>query len=309
MPVSPSLSLHAQVIDNENAPPGVKKEKPPKGKPVALVQFFPTGDLCVPSFLPLSLLPLSDPVRPPSISSWTSSKDMSALRPHEIDAYLSAPHKKSGDLLGAYKIAQNPSAWNAARAQEAAFFEESQKHLEEDELASEGESAQVAVSDGKKRKRKSEGAEGKSKDKNEQKAKKAKLEKLAKSRVSRRLLSFVADREPLEAATERFQEQLADMDLVMPTQTAGGSSKKAAAGVEHSEDEIEPSAKKSKSAADGELLSRDGVAVSDTCSRYRGRWPQDGSRLAPQASEDLPRQGCPSCCREFFRRRFRIRKI
>lgn len=179
---------------------------------------------------------------------------MSSLSPREIDAYLSAPHRKSGDLLGAYRVAQNPAAWNAARARETAEYDEAVAFLEEDQLASEGEFAQAEMegkSEGKKRKRKSEGAEGKAKDKSEQKAKKAKLEKLAKTRVSRFAL-FRRDWELRARWGAIFGTGSLTSTSLSPAQTAGGSSKKAAAGAEHSEDEAEPSAKKSKSAADGE---------------------------------------------------------
>ncbi|GAA5879193.1 hypothetical protein JCM8547_008394 [Rhodosporidiobolus lusitaniae] len=131
-----------QVIEHDKAPPKVAKEKP-KGKNIALIQFFPTGDY-----------------------AWTASRDISTLTSREIDAYVSGS-KKKGSLLEGYKIAQNPQEWNQQKADAQAEYEElmAQAAEDEDELASEEEGAKGKGKD-KKRKRASEvkKPEGKKKD-------------------------------------------------------------------------------------------------------------------------------------------------
>ena len=42
-------------------------------------------------------------------------KDISKLQPHEIEAYISEPNKKSADLLEGYRIAKDPTKWIAER--------------------------------------------------------------------------------------------------------------------------------------------------------------------------------------------------
>ncbi|KAJ2912372.1 hypothetical protein MD484_g8036, partial [Candolleomyces efflorescens] len=62
---------------------------------------------------------------------------MSRLQPHEITAYLTEPKKKggkSGDILEAYKIAQDPTEWLKKKEAEAAEEEDEEANAEVDQL-------------------------------------------------------------------------------------------------------------------------------------------------------------------------------
>lgn len=136
----------------------------------------------IPTFA-LTLLPA------PHNSHWAGPRDLSLLSKREIDAYLSDPHKKSGDLQKAYKIAQDPTDWNEqqnsiVRAHEAALEEAEEEEMEnEDQLEEDDEEDEEAES-GKKRKR--AGASGKVRESAEQakQRKKQKLEALSRAKVS-----------------------------------------------------------------------------------------------------------------------------
>ncbi|KAJ8502613.1 hypothetical protein ONZ45_g11592 [Pleurotus djamor] len=126
-----------QVVDPETVPAPVKRERP-SGKKTSTycVRFFPKGDY-----------------------AWLASKDISKLLPHEIQSYLSEPHKKSGDLLEGYKIALDPKEWeeNMASAGEA----EAEANAEVDQLDSEEEGSgdgekKTKKAAGRKRKRESD---------------------------------------------------------------------------------------------------------------------------------------------------------
>lgn len=105
---------------------------------------------------------------------------MSSLTTREIEAYVSSPAKKSGDLLTAYKIARDPTEWQRQRDEAQAEYETLQAAAMEyvDELHSGDEDDAGAK---KSKKRKSESGKAAPADK---KSKKAKLEQMAKSRVS-----------------------------------------------------------------------------------------------------------------------------
>ncbi|ORY55732.1 hypothetical protein BCR35DRAFT_335555 [Leucosporidium creatinivorum] len=152
-------SWPGQIIDNDMAPPNVKRDKPTKTKTTYLVRFFPTGDY-----------------------AWTASRDLSSLTTREIEAYVSSPAKKSGDLLQAYKIARDPTEWQRQRDEAQAEYEELQARAmefdTEDQLASAGEEERKSVG-GKKRKSES----GKSVA-SEGKKKKAKVEQGGKSKAA-----------------------------------------------------------------------------------------------------------------------------
>jgi len=120
-----------QVVDPENVPKNVTKERP-AGKKAKFycVRFLPTGEY-----------------------GWIAPKDMSRLQKHEIEAYVSEPSKKSGDLLKGYKAALDPAAvWEKLEAgiQEA-------EEAEVDQLESEGEDGPKPKA--KKRKRDNDAAE------------------------------------------------------------------------------------------------------------------------------------------------------
>ncbi|GAA5936288.1 hypothetical protein JCM3775_006454 [Rhodotorula graminis] len=113
-------SWPGQIVDVADAPVKVQKEKPPKAKNTHLVQFFPTGDF-----------------------SYLQPRDLVILTPREIESYISSGNKKKGDLLTAYKTAQDPAAWRTERADQLAEWEALQQQNmlagEEDQLASDGE--------------------------------------------------------------------------------------------------------------------------------------------------------------------------
>ncbi|KIJ50409.1 hypothetical protein M422DRAFT_27395 [Sphaerobolus stellatus SS14] len=108
-----------QVVDPDKVPPAVQKERQ-SGKRIKFycVRFFPAGD-----------------------HSWVVAKDLSLLQKHEIEAYINEPHKKSGDLLQGYKIALNPSEWEAKMAQKLQEKAEEEADEDVDQLddAEEGE--------------------------------------------------------------------------------------------------------------------------------------------------------------------------
>lgn len=106
------------------------------------------------------------------------AKDLISLSSHEIKAFIDKPNRK-GDLHDAYKIALDPSSWNADRAQAEEMYADTEMVDElEEEDEEEGEAAQ-----GQKRKRKEEKEDPEAK-KRAKTAKKAELTKLAASRVS-----------------------------------------------------------------------------------------------------------------------------
>jgi hypothetical protein len=84
------------------------------------------------------------------------SKDISKLQTHEIEAYISAPFKRSGELLSGYRIALDPKKWEDERDAAGLEAGEEEANAEIDELDSEnegGEEKRAAKS--KKRKRES----------------------------------------------------------------------------------------------------------------------------------------------------------
>ncbi|GAA6063752.1 hypothetical protein JCM10212_005710 [Sporobolomyces blumeae] len=134
-----------RVLESESASKKVAKEKPTKGKATHLVQFFPTGDF-----------------------AWLGARDLSALTPKEIDAYVNGGSKKKGELLEGYKIARNPEEWITQKEDEAAahqaLLDEQDAMDEDDQLASDGEAAGAKKDKTKKRKRETP-ANGKKDDK------------------------------------------------------------------------------------------------------------------------------------------------
>ncbi|KAG9124704.1 hypothetical protein FRC07_010563 [Ceratobasidium sp. 392] len=160
-----------EIIDPEAAPKKVKAERPVSKKVTFYcVRFFPVGD-----------------------HSWLPTKDVSRLLPHEIQAYITEPSKKKGDLLEGYKIANDPHAWRkekddlAAREKE---LEESGRmpesgadhdELEEDEDADEDSSGAGKKAKPKKRKRESAAAVKESAEEKKGKRKRA-SEQLVKQR-------------------------------------------------------------------------------------------------------------------------------
>ncbi|KAI8992925.1 hypothetical protein BD414DRAFT_412571 [Trametes punicea] len=136
------------IVDPDTVPEAVARERP-NGKSKKgnwyCVRFFPAGDY-----------------------AWIVPKDISRLQQHEIEAYISEPHKRSGDLLKGYRIALNPKQWEEERDAAMAEAQEEEANAEVDQLESDGEEEadddeEEKKKKTKKRKRDSEAASAKSK--------------------------------------------------------------------------------------------------------------------------------------------------
>ncbi|EIW83102.1 hypothetical protein CONPUDRAFT_89090 [Coniophora puteana RWD-64-598 SS2] len=123
------------VVNPDKVPPAVAKERPTgKKTPFFCVRFFPVGDY-----------------------AWLVAKDISMLKRHEIEAWISDPPKRSGDLLNGYRIALNPEKWEEEKSNAEMAAAEQEGNAEVDQLDSEEEDDD-APKKVKKRKRDSEAA-------------------------------------------------------------------------------------------------------------------------------------------------------
>ena len=97
-------------------------------------------------------------------SAWLVSKDISRLKPHEIEAFINEPSKRSGELLDGYKVALDPAKWEEEQELKRANAEEEEANAEVDQLDGETDGldadgdadADEAPSRSRKRKRESE---------------------------------------------------------------------------------------------------------------------------------------------------------
>ena len=97
-------------------------------------------------------------------SAWLVSKDISRLKPHEIEAFINEPSKRSGELLDGYKIALDPAKWEEEQELKRAHAEEEEANAEVDQLDGETDGldadgdadADEVPSKSKKRKRETE---------------------------------------------------------------------------------------------------------------------------------------------------------
>lgn len=130
------------VVDPQNVSKDVMRERPQNKKSsFYCVRFFPRGD-----------------------HSWLVSKDISRLKTHEIEAFISEPSKRSGELLDGYKVALDPTKWEEEQELKRAHAEEEEANAEVDQLDAEMDGldadgdadADEGVSKSKKRKRESE---------------------------------------------------------------------------------------------------------------------------------------------------------
>ncbi|KAF9066704.1 hypothetical protein BDP27DRAFT_1542150 [Rhodocollybia butyracea] len=111
------ISFISRVVDPNSTPAGVSKERPSNKKSAHYcVQFFPRGDF-----------------------SWLPPKDISKLKPHEIESYITDPAKKSGELLQGYKIARDPTEWSEEQHALKEVEDDEAEGDEEDELVDESE--------------------------------------------------------------------------------------------------------------------------------------------------------------------------
>lgn len=130
------------VVDPQNVSKEVLRERPQNKKSsFYCVRFFPKGD-----------------------HAWLVSKDISRLKPHEIEAFINEPSKRSGELLDGYKIALDPAKWEEEQELKRANAEEEEANAEVDQLDGETDGldadgdadADEVPSKSKKRKRESE---------------------------------------------------------------------------------------------------------------------------------------------------------
>ncbi|KIM69674.1 hypothetical protein SCLCIDRAFT_1208172 [Scleroderma citrinum Foug A] len=124
------------VVNPDNVPSSVSKERP-TGKKATFycVRFFPAGDY-----------------------AWLVSKDISKLKDHEIQAYISEPHKKNADLLAGYRIAVDPQKWEKERENAELIAAEQEDNAPVDQLDSEQDEDDKKLTKPKKRKRESDAA-------------------------------------------------------------------------------------------------------------------------------------------------------
>ncbi|EMD33848.1 hypothetical protein CERSUDRAFT_117909 [Gelatoporia subvermispora B] len=155
------------VVDPDSVPENVLTERPHTAKSKKgnwyCVRFFPAGDY-----------------------AWIVPKDISKLQEHEIQAYINEPAKKSADLLQGYRIALDPTKWEAEleSARVAALDAEADAEvdqLEDDDAEEDAEDdGEAKKAKPKKRKRDSDAAATKPKPK--PKAKKEAGEPAAKKK-------------------------------------------------------------------------------------------------------------------------------
>lgn len=136
-PPWPGMVVDPQAVSKE-----VLRERPQNKKSsFYCVRFFPKGD-----------------------HAWLVSKDISRLKPHEIEAFINEPSKRSGELLDGYKIALDPAKWEEEQELKRANAEEEEANAEVDQLDGETDGldadgdadADEVPSKSKKRKRESE---------------------------------------------------------------------------------------------------------------------------------------------------------
>ncbi|KAI0283215.1 hypothetical protein BC826DRAFT_1093840 [Russula brevipes] len=136
-PPWPGMVVDPQAVSKE-----VLRERPQNKKSsFYCVRFFPKGD-----------------------HAWLVSKDISRLKPHEIEAFINEPSKRSGELLDGYKVALDPAKWEEEQELKRARAEEEEANAEVDQLDGETDGldadgdadADEVPSKSKKRKRESE---------------------------------------------------------------------------------------------------------------------------------------------------------
>lgn len=208
------------VVDPESVPVNVKHEQPHAAKQKKgnwyCVRFFPAGDY-----------------------AWIVPKDISKLQQHEIEAYINEPFKRSGDLLQGYRIALDPTKWEAEREALRAEAAEEEANAEIDQLESDGEEEADDMEEkkakSKKRKRDSDAAPAKPKAK--PKPKKESTEPTPKKRAG----SAKAKKNGIKskAMVESEDEGGADADDAGPSKQASPPPTKKAKREKDGEDEVD----------------------------------------------------------------------
>ncbi|KIJ68081.1 hypothetical protein HYDPIDRAFT_107720 [Hydnomerulius pinastri MD-312] len=180
------------VVNPDNVPPSVAKERP-AGKKTTFhcVRFFPAGDY-----------------------AWLVSKDISKLKEHEIQAYISEPHKKNGELLTGYRIALDPEKWEKERENADMAAAEQEDNAPVDQLDSENDDDEIKKpAKSKKRKRDSETPAAKPKAKAKPKAEK-------KAPATKGKKNGTKSKELVESEDEGEQEAEAEDDDAGPSAKA-----------------------------------------------------------------------------------------
>jgi hypothetical protein len=108
-------------------------------------------------------------------SAWARPNECKPLPNEDIKAFIEEPHRKSGEMLEGYKIALDPSSWEAELAEAKRAHEEAMEGVDELEDDEDGEDEVGTASGAKKRKKTAAPAK-------DGKGKKAKVEKKAKVR-------------------------------------------------------------------------------------------------------------------------------
>lgn len=111
-------------------------------------------------------------------------KDISRLQTHEIQAYISEPFKRSGELLKGYRIALDPKAWEEERDAALVEAQEAEAEAEVDQLESDGEEEADDDEEEKKKKPKKRKRESDAAPKAKPKAKKGSAEPAPKKRAA-----------------------------------------------------------------------------------------------------------------------------
>ncbi|KAF6745265.1 hypothetical protein DFP72DRAFT_974406, partial [Ephemerocybe angulata] len=210
------------VSNPDNVPENVKADRPANKKATFYcIRFFPNNEY-----------------------SWLLEKDISRLQPHEIEAYITEPTKKKAkpDLLEAYRIAQDPTAWlakmdalaaqalAAASASDAAASDEDAEADDVDELESDAVAASAST---KSKKRKRDAVEGG-----------AKAKKAPKTSTS---TSTASAKKGKTASTKGRGKNGAKSKAMVESEDEGEHGP-SASGAED-EDAVGPSAKKTKKAS------------------------------------------------------------
>lgn len=159
------------------------------GTPIRLIPYpptfrhfpcSPTDPLLGPRLVPIAPRPLAHSALLRH-SAWARPSECKALPTEDIRAFIDEPHRKSGEMLEGYKIALEPSSWEAELAEAKRAHDEAMEGVDELEDDEDGEDEVGTASGAKKRKKTAAPAK-------DAKGKKAKVEKKAKvrSRVARR---------------------------------------------------------------------------------------------------------------------------
>lgn len=205
------------VSNPDSVPENVKADRPANKKATFYcIRFFPNNEY-----------------------SWLLEKDISRLQPHEIEAYITEPTKKKAkpDLLEAYRIAQDPTAWlakmdalaaQALAAASASDGEDEDAEADVDELESDANN--TASSKSKKRKRDTVSEGG------------------AKAKKAPKVSTSTASAKKSKTASAKGRGKNGAKSKAMVESEDEGEHGPSASGVED-EDAVGPSAKKTKKAS------------------------------------------------------------